>query len=284
MTAGSVPASGGSLTEAFGQSRHPGHYGMRQALHSEWTKFKSVRSTWWALIITVVLTLAIGILTTSVEVARWHNLSIIDRLRFDPVRISLTGTLLGQLALGVLGVLVITAEYGTGSIRSTLAAIPRRPLVAGAKAIVFAVTAFVITEILAFVAFFVGQAILSGTTPHAVLGQPGVARAVVGSGLYLTVLGLLGLGLGLIIRHTAGAISAFVGVLLILPLIIGALPSSVSDRIDKYLPANIGLAMISLHPHPGAHLLSPWAGFGLLCLYTAGIFVAGVIVLMRRDA
>jgi ABC-2 type transport system permease protein len=283
-----VTADAISVPPAASPSRPAGpagnHYGIRHVLRSEWTKLRSVRSTAWCLIITVLLTIAIGILTTSVEVARWHHLSIIDRIEFDPVRLSLTGTLLGQLAIGVLGILVITAEYGTGSIRSTLAAIPNRPLVAAAKALVFAAVALVVTEAVAFVAFFIGQTILSGTAPHAVLGQPGVLRSVMGSGLYLTVLGLLGLGLGLMIRHTAGAISTFVGLLLILPLIVSALPTSVADKFDKYLPANIGLSMITTNPQPGSDLLDPWAGFGLLCLYAAVIFGLGVVVLVRKDA
>lgn len=267
-----------------GAARPPGHYNARHALVSEWTKLRSVRSTAWCLIITVVLTIAIGVLTTSVEVARWNHLSLIDRLRFDPVRISLTGMLLSQLAIGVLGILVVTAEYGTGTIRATLAAIPQRPLVVLAKAVVFAVVALVVTEAVSFAAFFIGQAILTGTTPHAVLSQPGVLRSVIGSGLYLTVLGLLGLGLGFIIRHTAGAISTFVGILLILPLIVAALPSSIQDAIGKYLPANIGVAMITTRLHPGEDLLGPWTGFGLLCLYAAVIIVIGTVVVARKDA
>lgn len=267
-----------------GTGRSAGRYGSRQALRSEWTKLWSVRSTPWSLIITAVLTIAIGILTTSVEVSRWNHLTFVDRLEFDPVRISLTGTFLSQLAVGVLGILVITSEYGTGSIRSTLAAIPNRPLVAGAKALVLVAVTLVVTEALAFAAFFIGQTILSGTAPHAVLSQPGVLRAVIGNGIYLTLLGIIGLGIGFIIRHTAGAISTFVGVLLILPLIIGALPSSVSNKISKYLPANIGLATISVHPRPDDHLLSPWWGLGLLCIYAAVIFAIGLIVLVRKDA
>jgi hypothetical protein len=139
-------------------------------------------------------------------------------------------------------------------------------------------------EAVAFAAFFIGQAILSGTTPHAVLSQPGVLRSVLGSGLYLSVLGLFGLGLGLMIRHTAGAISTFVGVLLILPLIVQALPFSVADKVGKFLPASIGVAMITTHQRPQEHFLAPWPGFGLLCLYAAAALTIGVAVLVRKDA
>jgi len=138
-----------------------GHYGPAGALRAEWTKFRSVRSTTWSLLATVVLTLGIGILATSVEAARWNQLSLVDRLTFDPVRLSLTGLLFSQLSIGVLGVLVVSAEYGTGTIRATLAAIPNRPMVLAAKAVVFGLVALVVSEVIAFSAFFIGQAILT---------------------------------------------------------------------------------------------------------------------------
>lgn len=260
------------------------HFGLPEVLRSEWTKLRSVRSTTWGLVLTAALTIGIGVLATSVEVARWHDLSLIDRLTFDPVRLSLTGVLLGQLAVGVLGVLAVTAEYSTGTIRATLVANPRRQLVLVAKLMVFGAVALVVSEAVSFIAFLVGQAILAGTTPHATLAQTPALRAVVESGLYLTALGLLGLGLGFVVRHTAGAISVFVGVLLILPLIVQALPESIADAIGKYLPAAIGIGMVTTHPRPTQHLLGPWSGFGLLCLYVLAIVVAGGIVLARRDA
>ena len=192
---------------------------------------------------------------------------------------------------------------------------PRRPLVLAAKVLVFGVVAVVVSEILVFSAFALGQAILlakhavgtSGVVaqraqqlgvkvPHNVqslltggyasLGQPGVLRAVVGGGLYLAVLGLLALGLATIIRHTAGAISAFVGVVLVLPIIVQALPTSISNAVARYLPANIGLVLFSTDGIPDriAHAFSPWTGFAILVLYTAVILGIGCWVLVRRDA
>ena len=231
-------------------------------------------------------------------------------------RRSLIGVFLGQLIFGVLGVLVMSAEYGTGTIRATLSAVPRRPVVLTAKVVVFGAVAVVVSEILAFSAFAVGQAILSAKhavglprrrsreraqqlgvkIPHnlqamlssgsASLGQPGVLRAVVGAGLYLAVLGLLALGLATIIRHTAGAISAFVGVVLVLPLIVQALPTSISNAVARYLPANIGLVMFSTHGVPDriGPAFSPWTGFALLVLYTVVTLGLGCWVLVRRDA
>jgi len=264
--------------------RPPGHYRWPGVLRSEWTKFTSVRSTTWSLLATVVLTIAIGILATAVEAQRWNQLSFVERLTFDPVRQSLTGILFSQLAIGVLGVLVVSAEYGTGTIRSTLAAVPNRPLVLGAKAAVFGVVALVVSEALSFAAFGIGQAILSGSTPTTSLSNPGALRAVVGAGLYLTLLGLFALGLAAIIRHTAGAISAFVGVLLVLPLIVQALPQSIIDDVGKFLPANIGVTMVGLRTPIGIDSFSPWAGLGLLALYAAAALVLGGWTMVRRDA
>jgi ABC-2 type transport system permease protein len=264
----------------------PGRYHLRSVLRSEWTKLYSLRSTLWSLAATIVLTIAIGILATAVVASRWETLSTLDRLTFDPVRQSLTGLIFGQLPVGVLGILVVSGEYGTGTIRATFAAVPNRPMVLAAKAIVFGATALVLSEALSFTAFFVGQSILSGSTPYATLGQPGVAGAVVGGGLYLTMLGLFTMGIAAIIRHTAGSISTFVGVLFVLPLILQALPSSLIDAIGKYLPANIGVTMTSTREGiPGVgHQFPPWVGFGVLSAYAVAALVLGAWVMVRRDA
>ena len=285
----------------------PGRVGLRRAMAAEWTKLWSVRSTTLTLVATAVAVVGLCALGTGTV----SPSDIID----DPTRRSLIGVFLGQLIFGVLGVLVISAEYGTGTIRATLSAVPRRPVVLTAKVLVFGAVAVVVSEALTFSAFALGQAILSakhavGTKaavaqraqqlgvkiPHniaallsngsASLGQPGVLRAVVGAGLYLAVLGLLALGLGTIIRHTAGAISAFVGVVLVLPLIVEALPTSLSNAMARYLPANIGLVMFSTRGVPDrvASAFSPWTGFALLVGYTVVTLGIGCWVLVRRDA
>jgi ABC-2 type transport system permease protein len=256
----------------------PGRAGWSHAVRSEWTKFWSVRSTGWTLAVTVVAVIGIGVLGTTTG----HDIVP------DPTRRSLIGFFLGELTIGVLGVLVMSAEYGTGSIRSTLAAIPRRPVVLGAKVIVLGVVTLVMSELLAFAAFFVGQALLSGSDRnHAALGEPGVTRAVFGIGLYLVVLGLLALGLATIIRHTAGAIAIYVGVLLVLPLIVGALPASLDNAVNRYLPATVGVTILSTRT--GGHLLetpifSPWSGFALVTAYAAVTLAIGCVFMVRRDA
>ncbi len=280
-------AGGGSPADRsarvdVGSPLPPGRYGLPGLLASEWTKVRSVRSTIWTLAVTVVLGIGLGAIATATTAARWSRMSLVSRLTFDPTRTSLTGLLFAQLAIGILGVLVVSAEYGTGTIRATFAATPRRPLVVVAKAVVFGVVALVVGEVVAFVAFFLGQSLLTGPVPHAALGDPGTLRAVVGGGLYLLVLGLLALGIATIVRHTAGAISAFVGVLLVLPIIVTALPSSIGNSIGKFLPANIGVVLLSVQPQ--ANSFSPWAGFFLLCGYALAALVVGGVLVVRRDA
>ncbi len=274
---------------AIGTARLPGgHYGPLGQLRSEWTKMRTVRSTIWALVATVVAVIGIGALATAVTAAHWRSGGIVDRVNFDPTARSLAGLFLGQIVIGVLGVLVMSAEYGTGTIRATLSAVPNRPLVLACKTAVFALVALVASEVLTFGAFFLGQALLRGSTPYATLGQPGVLRAVVGAGLVLTVLGLFALGLATIIRHTAGALTAYVGLLLVLPLIIQAFPQSFQHSVMKFMPLVIGERMAATrattHAFGGIPLLSPWVGFALLCVYSAAVLVIGGILMVRRDA
>jgi ABC-2 type transport system permease protein len=256
-------------------------------MRSEWVKLRSVRSTTWTLVAMVVATIGIGIVATATEAARWAHAFPAGRLTFDPTNLSLTGLLFGQFAIGILGVLVISAEYGTGTIRSSLAAVPDRRLLLAAKAAVFAFVALVVGEVVSFGAFFVGQLLIGGGAPHATIGHAGVLRAVAGGGLYLALLGLLGLGLGSIIRHTAGALAAFVGVLLVIPLITPALPTSLSHTIGKFEPVTIGNAITSVNTHLGTGAtpaFNAWAGLALMAGYAALTLGIGGWRMMRRDA
>ncbi|MGO9195884.1 MAG: ABC transporter permease subunit [Acidimicrobiales bacterium] len=290
MTA--TPATPVALSPDRGTSagRHvpPGHYGAVQLLRSEWTKLRTVRSTTWTLAVTVAAVVGIGALATAVTAAHWRSGGIVDRINFDPTARSLAGLFLGQIAIGVLGVLAMSAEYSTGTIRATFAAAPNRPLVLVCKAAVFGVVVLVASELLTFAAFLLGQQLLKGSTPYATLGQPGVLRAVAGAGFVLTMVGLFALALATIIRHTAGAIAAYVGVMLVLPLILQAFPTSVQHGVIKYLPLVIAENMTSTRPggrdFGGAVLFSPWAGFAILCAYTVALLVIGGILLSRRDA
>ncbi|MGH9110308.1 MAG: ABC transporter permease subunit [Acidimicrobiales bacterium] len=259
-----------------------GRYGVSDLLRSEWVKLRTVRSTTWTLAVTVVIAIGIGVLATAETRAHWSSVAPVTRLTFDPTQTALVGVFFGQLTIGILGVLAMSGEYGSGTIRATFSAAPRRPLVLATKAAVFGAVALVVSELVTFVSYFVGQALLTAPATHTTLSSPGAVRAVVGAGLYLCVVGLFALGLAAIIRHTAGAIGAFVGVLLVLPVIIQALPSSISDAVRPYMPTQIVAAMISLHP--GIHSFAPWTGFGLMCAYAAAALGIGGILLVRRDA
>lgn len=254
-------------------------------LRAEWTKLRTVRSSAWTVLALAVITLGIAAIAGSTVSNSWHTMSAFERQTFDPTALSLRGTLFGQLVIGVLGILVMSAEYSTGSIRSTLMAVPSRSKVLFSKITVMAAVGFVVSEVLSFGSFFLGQTLLANPAPHATLSQPGVLRAVVGGGLVLTVLGLFALGLATIIRHSAAAITSYVGMLLVLPLVVQALPSSISQPITKYLPFHISNAMTSVtHVLGNGPSLSPWTGFAVLCGYAFVALAVGMWMLVRRDA
>lgn len=202
-------------------------------IRSEWAKFWSLRSSYFTLLGTVVAVIGLGALFTFFTVNRWSTLDPAEKLGIDPTGMSVRGWAIAQLVVGVLGVMVITGEYGTGMIRSSLAAAPKRLPVLYAKAIVFAVITFVVTTVTTIIAFYVGQGIFSSVHVSTTLSAPGVLRAVIGVGLYLTVVGLLGIGLGFIIRNTAGTIATLFGILLVLPVLGGALPPTWAKNIDR---------------------------------------------------
>ena len=260
--------------------RAGGHYGFRTVAQMEWLKLRSVRSTWWTLLVFAAGMIGLSILVMTHQ--HWATMSAADRASFDPTNDSYAGLAIGQLALGVLGVLAVTGEFSSGMIRATFAAAPRRPLVLAAKAAIVAAVTVAAGEILAFVAFGVGELVLKSPAPHASLGQPGVLRAVLMAGAYPALIALIGLGLGALIRHTAGAISAVVGVLFVLPLILVPLGTSIQNAAGKFLPMMIAEnSLTAVKPVP--HSLSPGLGLGLLCLYAVAALAAGSWALARRD-
>jgi hypothetical protein len=236
----------------------------------------------WSLLTSLLLIIGIGILVCVIFESRWPHLALHERLDFQPLRASLIGVNFAQLAVGVLGVLVITAEYTTGSIRSTLSAVPRRLPVLWGKVLVFGAVAFIVTLPAVFIVFFAGQAILTGQHINIAISHPGVLRSLFGAALYVTVMGLFGLGLGAIVRSTAGGISALAAIVFVLPPIVGLLPASVSNSVDPYLPSNAGGAVWTIHPDPNT--LAPWAGFGIFCAYAAVSIAIAAVLLVRRDA
>jgi ABC-2 type transport system permease protein len=253
-----------------------------RVLRSEWTKLWSLRSTRWSLLFAVVAMAGLGVLIAAVSMGRWSHLSPHDRATFDSIDRSLGGYHLAQLAIGVLGVLVISGEYSTGMIRSSLMAVPRRLPVLWAKITVFASVTFVSMLASAFVAFFVAQAILTQHHVNVTLSHPHALRTLLGTVLFMTVTGILCVALGTIIRSTAGAIATFAGLLFVLPGITDILPSSIGDSINPYLPSNAGTAIAKAVPDP--HTLSPWGGFALYCSYTLVLLAIAAYALVRRDA
>jgi hypothetical protein len=209
-------------------SRARDSYGLRAVAQMEWRKLRTVRSTWYILALFAAGMIGLSVLALSHE--GYAQMSAADRTSFDPVRDStFTGLLLGQLLAGVLGVLTVTSEFSSGMIRATFAAVPRRPLVLAAKAAVLGAVTLAAGEVLAFAAFLAGQAVLQAPAPHATLGQPGALRAVLMAGAYPALIALIGLGLGAVIRHTAGPICAVVAALFLLPLLFAPLGASMSE-------------------------------------------------------
>jgi ABC-type transport system involved in multi-copper enzyme maturation permease subunit len=254
----------------------------RRVFVSEWTKLRSVRSTRWALLAAVVLTIGLATISSAVMASHWPNMPAAEKASFNPLEPSMIGLNFAQLAIGVLGVLVISAEYSTGMIRSSFCAVPRRLPVLWAKAGTYAGVTLVLMVPAALVAFFVSQAILSGQHIQIAFSHAGVARAVIGAGLYLTVLGVFALGLGAIIRNTAGAITAFAGILFVLPGIMRVLPSSWDTAVSPYLPSNAGQQIMSIVKDPNS--LSPWVGFAVFCGYTVVVIAVAAVLMRRRDA
>lgn len=251
-------------------------------VRAEWTKLRSVRSTAWTLLATIGIAVGFGALVGVSQMSSWDNLDPAERLRFDPTFFSLSGLWLAQLAVGVLGVLLVTSEYATGQIRATLGATPQRTTVVAAKAVAFTGVVLAVGLLSSFAAFFVGQAIFATMNLDVAMTDPGVLRAVSGGGLYLAAVGLLGLGLGTILRRTAGAVAALAGVLVLAPLVSGFLPVSFQESVGKFFPAQAGMAIFSVAPDPRS--LTPSTGYGVLLLYVGIALAAGVLLLTRRDA
>jgi ABC-2 type transport system permease protein len=247
--------------------------GFPQAARMEWIKLRSLRSTWWVLALTVAgalgIAVAVGVNTEDAAADLTNN--------------ALAGISLGLLLVGVLGVLAMTGEHSSGMIRATLAAVPNRPLVLAAKAAVFGAMALAAGEAAAFIAFFAGAAALPAAVPAPTLGQPGVLRAVVLGGAGYCLIGLIGVGLGAVIRHTPAAIAVLVGGVYVLAQLVAGF----ATWIMAYLPIAIVANSLSVVRPAGddqVRFLSPWAGLGMLCLYAAATLGAGAFLLARRDA
>ncbi|HEX3823373.1 MAG TPA: ABC transporter permease subunit [Mycobacteriales bacterium] len=253
-----------------------------RGIAAEWIKLRSLRSSWWTLGAMVVASIGLATLVSATNAHGYSGFSAADKASWDPTNVSLSGTVFGQLAIAVFGVLAITGEFASGTIRTSIAATPRRRRLLAAKAVVYGGVALVIGEVLSLAAFFIGQPIIARHAPHASFGEPGVARAVLFAGVYLALICLISLGLATLVRHTAGAITAVVALLLVVPAITSALPSSFQHSVGKFMPELIGgNSMGAVVPEP--HSLTPLVGAAVLCLYAVVMLAAAGWALARRD-
>ncbi len=230
----------------------------------------------------VAATVGLGVLASWGAGSHWDQLSATDQARFDPVSQSLAGISLGQLAIAVLGVLVVTTEYSTGGIRGTFTAVPQRLRVLTAKTLVFTVVALVAGLATSFAAFFAGQPFFAKPGIEAHISDPGVLRAIIGGGLFLTASGLFGLAVGTVMRHSAGAITVAVAGLFVVPLFTHALPGAWGDAVVRYFTSNAGQQITATHQT--GNYLTPWVGFAVFCAWWAVPLVFGAWLMKQRDA
>jgi ABC-2 type transport system permease protein len=275
-SSGKLPLS--SLPPASGRA------GLSGAVRSEWTKIRSVRSTYWTLIALLVVSIGLDALISAASASHLNNQPA-DKVGFDATQVSLFAFVaLGQLILAVLGGMTITAEYSTGMIRTSLTAQPRRGIIYAAKAGVFGAVALVISFITSFVAFFLGQALLSSTGISATLSQPEVLRAVVGSALVVTLVGMFAFGLGAIFRHTAATIATSIGVMFVVPIIINLLPDNWRQDIVRWLPSSAIDRISATLPGANPHMFGPWGQFAVTAAWAVAALAVGAFLFRKRDA
>ena len=254
-----------------------------RGLLSEFTKFRTVRSTVWTLLVAVVLMIGISALFSAVTASQYHTFDAADRATFNPVSISLSGMMFAVVAFGVLGVLMISGEYSTGMIRSSLTAVPRRLPVLWGKLAVFAGVIFSISLVASVISFFLGQALLNSHQLGVSITAPGALRSVIGAALYVSVAGMIGVALGALFRNTAAGIATFAGIFFVIPPLTGLLPASISDHLSQYLPSYAGDALWG-GARSVTNALSPWTGFAVLCGYAVVLIAAAALRLRRVDA
>ena len=251
-------------------------------LLAEWTKLRTVRSTAWSLGAGFLLTIAFPVIFAFVISAHWGQMQPSERASHHPLDVALAGVNVAQLAIAVLGVLVITAEYSTGSIRSTFTAVPKRLPVLWAKLIDYSLISLALIVPAVLISFFATQAILGR---HDILQvpftAPGIARSVFMGAVYVMMVGIFALAIGAIVRNTAGGIATFAGIFFVLPPLMFTLPQSWNNAISQYLPSEAGRQVFSLQH--GAHTLTPLAGGLVFAGYCAAAVVIAAVLLHRRD-
>ncbi|WP_405923986.1 ABC transporter permease [Streptomyces sp. NBC_00035] len=252
-----------------------------QVIKSEWTKIRSVASTIWTLSLAAVVTVALGILISLLSKNEFDNMSAKDQLSFDPTFISFAGMSLGQLAMIVFGVLVVSNEYSTGMIRTSLSAVPQRGTFLFSKIAVATVLAFVVGIITSFVAFFLGQAMLG--SHKASIGDSGVLRAVIGGGLYMTLIAVFSMGVATMLRSPMLSLGILMPFFFLISNILGAV--SATKKVGRYLPDQAGSKIMQVvTPIDDDTPYGPWGGLAIMVAWVAVAVVGGYVLLKKRDA
>ncbi|MEU4609393.1 ABC transporter permease [Streptomyces umbrinus] len=252
-----------------------------QVVRSEWTKIRSVASTVWTLSLAAVVTVALGVLISLLSKNEFDDLSTKDRLSFDPTFISFAGMSLGQLAMIVFGVLVVSNEYSTGMIRTSLAAVPQRGTFLFSKIAVATGLAFVVALATSFVAFFLGQAMLG--SHRASIGDPGVLRAVIGGGLYMTLIALFSMGVATMLRSPMLSLGILMPFFFLISAILGNVGAT--KKFGQYLPDQAGSKIMQVvTPIDDDVPYGPWGGLGIMVLWVLVAVAGGYVLLKKRDA
>jgi ABC-2 type transport system permease protein len=276
-----LTATGGP---AFRPSVGAGKLSFREALDSEWAKIRTVRSTYWTLFAVVLVSIGVSVALAAAYIATWDSLSQETRSTVD-VSYTLVGVNFGVMVIGVLGVMVISSEYSTGMIRTSLTALPRRGMMLGAKLTVLAVLSLLIGLLVSFVSYFATEPFYSSKGVHISLSDGHSLRAVLLAGVYIALVALIGFAFGALLRHTAGAISTTLGVMFVLPIITGFLPGNWGKSINKVMPSQAGAAMMATPTSNNkGDYLSPLAGFLVLGGTVAVLCLIALALFKRRDA
>ena len=274
-----------TMTVAPARSTRPTHSpGFTDLLRSEWTKFRSLRSSWWSLAIMLAVSLGVSIAATAAFTASYNSLSPHDKQQFQNDTVGLflqPGSTFGQLAVAVLGVLLIASEFSTGMIRATVLATPRRTPVLAAKAAVLAGIVFVLAEAIAWTCFFVGSSIARKHV-DVTLATPGSLRAILGFGLVMTMTALISLAIGALLRHTAGAISVALGLNLVVPGLLGLIPGSLGQHLEYALPARAGQLIMDRTEDVGTPY-TQWIGLLIVVIWTVGLMALALWSIKKRD-
>jgi len=279
-----APVGGQPPTRAIHLGTPIRHITFREAMDSESAKIRSVRSTFWTLLVSLLLSVGISVLIAAVTSANWDTISRTERGNMDMSSV-VAGVYFGVLVTGVLGVLVVSSEYSTGMMRTSLTAFPRRGMLFAAKTLVLAAVVLVVGLVIAFASYLLSSPFYTKHGVDLSLGHGGNLRALLAVPVYLTIVALMGLGLGYLLRHTAAAISSLVGLMFVIPIITNFLPGTIGRNIDKIVPSNAGSAMMITHATlNGNQPLSPLGGFIALLIWAAVLIVPAFVLFRHRDA